>query len=349
MRAALFLIGIFWVAGTLHARAKSDVVVMNNGDRFTCEIKKLERGVLYASFDYVDGTMSIQWSKVARIESTQLFIVNTLDGSIYEGTIHSSQAEGEQPVKLEVLEPTQNLASTSRRDVVEISQSAQSFWKRISGNIDSGLIYTRGNDTTQYNVGAGLRLRHELWQGELDIVSTLSKSAELSAATRNQARLGARRYIGGRRRWFYSGASEFLQSSQQGISLQSTLGGGIGKLLKDTNNARFSLTGGLAYQSTRYDLRTSRLSPPNALAGMVSMDLHLFHFKKTTFDLSASALPVLTEPGRIRTYVNSAYSVQIISNLWIKFSFYGNWDNRPPIYLSGSDYGASSGVSWSFN
>ena len=36
------------LAGGLTARTKTDVVVMANGDRFTCEIKKLERGVLYA-------------------------------------------------------------------------------------------------------------------------------------------------------------------------------------------------------------------------------------------------------------------------------------------------------------
>ena len=27
---------------------------------------------------------------------------------------------------------------------------------------------------------------------------------------------------------------------------------------------------------------------------------------------------------------------------------YGNWDNRPPANFSGSDYGSSSGLSWTF-
>jgi len=29
-------------------------------------------------------------------------------------------------------------------------------------------------------------------------------------------------------------------------------------------------------------------------------------------------------------------------------SFYGNWDNQPPPGFSGSDYGSSSGLSWTF-
>jgi hypothetical protein len=31
-------------------------------------------------FDYIDGTASVDWSKVARLESNQIFIVKTQDG-----------------------------------------------------------------------------------------------------------------------------------------------------------------------------------------------------------------------------------------------------------------------------
>ena len=41
------------------AREKSDVLVMNNGDRLTCEIKGLDAGVLYVSFDYIKGTTEV--------------------------------------------------------------------------------------------------------------------------------------------------------------------------------------------------------------------------------------------------------------------------------------------------
>jgi hypothetical protein len=41
----------------LFAREKNDVIVMKNGDRFTCEIKGLSDGVLSVKASYVDGTM----------------------------------------------------------------------------------------------------------------------------------------------------------------------------------------------------------------------------------------------------------------------------------------------------
>ena len=72
-------------ATSLFARESTDVIIMNNGDRLTGKIKSLKSGVLSVSLDYVDGTISVDWLKVARFESNQLFVILTQDGSSYEG------------------------------------------------------------------------------------------------------------------------------------------------------------------------------------------------------------------------------------------------------------------------
>ena len=46
----------------LFARDTSDVIVLDNGDRLTGEVKSLKAGVLYVSPDYIDGTIAVQWS-----------------------------------------------------------------------------------------------------------------------------------------------------------------------------------------------------------------------------------------------------------------------------------------------
>ena len=38
----------------------------------------------------------------------------------------------------------------------------------------------------------------------------------------------------------------------------------------------------------------------------------------------------------------------IIGDLSWNFSFYGSWDSQPPATLPKSDYGTSSGLSWTF-
>ncbi|MGC2249852.1 MAG: hypothetical protein WA626_04200, partial [Acidobacteriaceae bacterium] len=67
------------------ARKSTDVIVMQNGDRFTGEVKALDAGVLYVSLPYVIQTLSVDWLKVARLESKQLFLVRTENGTVYKG------------------------------------------------------------------------------------------------------------------------------------------------------------------------------------------------------------------------------------------------------------------------
>src|SRR5215471_3919796 len=84
---AIILSAVLLAAAPLGARQKTDVIVMSNGDRITGEIKGLDAGVLKVDLDYVDGTISVQWLKVAHVESKQLFIVHSQDGSLYTGTL----------------------------------------------------------------------------------------------------------------------------------------------------------------------------------------------------------------------------------------------------------------------
>ncbi|HEY4050979.1 MAG TPA: hypothetical protein VGM27_29295, partial [Acidobacteriaceae bacterium] len=79
--APLIVSCVLLVTTPLFARPKSDLLIMNNGDHLTCEIKSLDASVLYVSLDYMNGTASLDWSKVRRVESKQLFLVKTEDGS----------------------------------------------------------------------------------------------------------------------------------------------------------------------------------------------------------------------------------------------------------------------------
>ena len=75
---------------------------MKNGDRMTCEIKTMDAGAVYVSLDYVDGTISVNWSRIARLESPRLFLVELDDGSIFSGHISAHPVEGTDSVLVEV-------------------------------------------------------------------------------------------------------------------------------------------------------------------------------------------------------------------------------------------------------
>ncbi len=103
-KLAVTLCCLFLMTTPLFARDSTDVIVMKNGDRFTGEIKGLNAGVLYVSMKYILGTSSVQWSEVARLESKQLFLVKTEDGSVYTGALDTATSSSGRPVKIEVAE-----------------------------------------------------------------------------------------------------------------------------------------------------------------------------------------------------------------------------------------------------
>ena len=343
----LILSFVLLLAMPLFARDKTDVMVMKNGDRMTCEVKGLDGGVLYVSFDYIDGTASVDWSKVARLESEQLFLVKTQDGSVYKGRLRTPDTAAERPVRIHIVETPEQETTINRSQIVQMVATSERFWQRFNGEVSFGVIYSKGNQSTQYTLGSQTVYVRERWNAQADFNSNLSSSAGANTSTRNSLDLSGRRLLPWNN-WFYSGLGAFLQSSEQGILLQSTLGGGVGRYLKNTNAARIAALGGVAWQNTNYRQSLVPLGKQNLAAGLISAEARLFQFSKTNLDLTAALLPAVSDPGRVRFNTNAAYYIKIFSNLKWNMSFYGNWDNRPPPGFSGSDYGTSSGLSWTF-
>lgn len=346
--ASVFLFALLlFLPIPLSARQSTDLIVMNNGDKFTCTIKGLEDGVLYVSLDYVVQTLSVDWSKVANVESAQLFLVKTQDGSVYRGTLKTLTKEGDKPVRIQVVETSESPAAIEQGHVIEIAQTSNSFWQRFSGAVNSGMTYSKGNENVQYTLGSNVEYLRQRWGAGASWNSNLSYSSGTTTSTRNQIALTGRRLLPWNN-WFYQGLGDFLQSSVQGIDLQTSAGGGLGRYLTNTNRATVAVVGGFAWQNTNYTQSTFSPGTQNLAAGLVAVDARLFKFNKTNLNVTAVIFPVLNDPGRVKFNTNATYYIKITGDLSWNVSFYGNWDNQPPPHFVGSDYGTSSGLSLTF-
>jgi hypothetical protein len=335
----------FFAATPLFARSSTDVVVMKNGDRLTCEIKKLDHGVLSISLDYVDGTVYVDWLKVERIESNQLFEVETADGSTYSGTLKSVTAAGDEPRRIEIREdqPTDQ-AVVTQTTVVRADQLGNSFWQNLHGSLSGNFMYSKSNGTAQYNFSSELYYRRERMLLSSAYTSAFSRADGAVTSTRNQFDVKGQHLMRWSS-WYYEGTGSFLQSSAQGIIFQSLYGAGIGRYLKNTNRVRFDVAGGLALQDTAYTEREAQKD----LVSFLAAELRAFHFKKDDLTITPVLIPSITDRGRTRFNLNATYKIQIISNLWWNVTLYGNWDSRPPVGLKGSDTSASTGITYSFH
>src|ERR1700739_1514409 len=150
----LCLLCLLSIDAHLFAREKADVLVMKNGDHLTGEIKGLDAGVLYVSFDYIDGTTSINWSEVASLESKQLFLVKTQDGSVYMGTLKTAVAGAARPVQIQVFQVAEHVHTIEKSKIVRMVATSDNFWQRFNGEVSFGTIYSKGNESTQDSLGA---------------------------------------------------------------------------------------------------------------------------------------------------------------------------------------------------
>jgi hypothetical protein len=346
IRAAI-LCSHLLLALPLFARESTDVIVMRNGDHLTGTIKALNGGVLYVGLPYVVQTLSVDWSKVAHLESKQLFLVRTEDGSVYNGTLNSSETAANRPIEVEVTETPEKEVKINSVQIVDVAQTSEKFLQRFTGGLNFGSIYSKGNETIQYNISGLVAYPRQRWGAQAGLSSNLSAASGTNTSTRNQLTFNAFHLLP-KKNYFYGGFDNFLQSAEQGISSQNAIGGGIGRFLTNTNRNVISVLVGAAWQNTVYSPTVAPIPTQKVATAMISGNVKLFRFNKTNLDLSAIALPALSDPGRVFVSTNATYYIKITGSLSWNVSFYGNWDTQPPGNLPGSDYGTTSGISWTF-
>ena len=78
------LIGL---SSSAFAKSLDDVVILNNGDRFTGEIKNLERGELEFKSSYMSQSVRLNWARVARLESKDQYLVLLTSGRVFTASI----------------------------------------------------------------------------------------------------------------------------------------------------------------------------------------------------------------------------------------------------------------------
>jgi putative salt-induced outer membrane protein YdiY len=331
----------------LFAQESQDVIVMKNGDRITGEIKGLSAGVLSVRVRYIDGRISVQWSQVAHLQSDKLYLVQTEGGVVYTGKLSTSGESDDPPIRIEVAATPEREVEIAQRQIISLGPTSDSFWHRFDGAVNTGFLYSKGNESVQYNLSSQVAYYRERWSSQVSFNSTFASSSGANLSTRNQTDISTLRLLRWNN-WFYAGTGSFLQSSVQEISLQTTLGGGIGRYLKNSNRASIYVLGGLGWQNAGYKQYTVDQGTQNTAVGFVATEIKTFKFKKTNLDVSASVVPAISGPRRVHFNTNAIYNIRFTPDLSWNFSFYGSWDSRPPETFPKSDYGTSSGLSWSF-
>ena len=145
---------------------------------------------------------------------------------VYTGKISTTGASNDPPIKIEIAEPPAKEVEVAQRKIIKLNQISEGFWHRFDGAVNTGLLYSKGNESTQYNLSSQVAYNRERWSSQLDFNSSFASNSGSNVTTRNQTDLSTLRLLRWNN-WFYAGTASFLQSSVQEINLQTTLGGGL--------------------------------------------------------------------------------------------------------------------------
>jgi putative salt-induced outer membrane protein YdiY len=340
----LVLVALVVYAAPARAKSKDDVVVLKNGDRMTGEIKKLQRGELIFKASYMADAVRLDWSKVARLESKDKYLIILTDGRLFTDNLRLSPSGGDAADNF-LIGAEKNAFKTEQKEVLRITPVEAGFFRQLEGTMDFGLSFTSGNDQYQTDFSSSVTYRkgiHTL-TGRLD--STFSGQTEGSSSARNQFTLDYRRQLSPR--WYAGGIFDLLRSDQQSLDRRVTVGGLLGRSLRQTERTRLSVFGGLAGTRDKYSATTGTPKTTNADA-LAGVDFSTFRF--TTTDISSRLLvyPSLTTPGRTRMQFNADLRIKLVKDLYWGFHLYENYDSKPPVSAERNELGASTSLGWKF-
>ncbi|MCU0407194.1 MAG: hypothetical protein MUE64_09585 [Ignavibacteriaceae bacterium] len=144
---------------------KTDVVILNNGDKITGEVKYLRVGILTYKTDNME-TVEIQWNKIKSIETKNFFEVEVSDGRVFYGSISPSHDEGMMTVNGVTID--HNLFM---KYIARINRIKESFWDILDGHIKLGFSFTKASQVGQLSLGGSAKYRTKIYFSELSLNS----------------------------------------------------------------------------------------------------------------------------------------------------------------------------------
>jgi Protein of unknown function, DUF481 len=343
-RRILFFVLIFSCLGATAQAKRKDVVIMNNGDHFTGEVKRLENGLLYVEVDYVSSNIGLDWNQVHSVQSTATYRIVLNNGKILEGKIEKVSPEMAKKEDFVIREATEEVELPST-EIVSMETKKPTFWRQLQGAIDFGYSFASGNSQTTINATTSAAYRTAGWEVATAYDSTFGGQAGASKTNRQDLQTTFTKYLN--RNSYLLALSDFLHSSQQDLTLRTTLGGGYGRYLKRTTNSNLSWVAGVVLVSESFNTSAGQPSDQSAEA-LVGLQYNLVRFNFGEFDSQLLTFPGLSDTGRIRLTTNNVLTIKLRNNFHLAFTFWDNFDSRPPMTAKRNELGVSSGIGWSF-
>jgi hypothetical protein len=319
--------------------AKTDIVLLKNGDRVTGEVKNLERGKLTLSTDSM-GTVYIEWAEIKEIFSSTGQAIELTNGQRFYGPL----AKGEDN-EMMVVKTEQGPVGVSAVDIVNMYPVEAGFWDRLDVSADLGFSWDKGSAVGKYNLGVTTELRNPRYLSRASFNSEVTSQEGRDDTSR--ATLDATHLVFRQNKRYHAFLGNMENNDELGVDLRVLVGAGYGAVPIRSQHNWLSIGAGLA---VNHEIPVGGDSETNLEAvGMVTYDYYKYSDPERSLRSDFRVFPSLTDAGRWRATFDTDFRLELVSDLFWKLAFYASYDSDPlSVEGASSDYGVTSSLGYKF-
>lgn len=291
--------------------AAADQITMINGDRLSGRIQRLDGGKLMITTDMA-GAVTLPWSNVGSVVSTQPLYVILKDGRVFTGTIVNAQGgmrlqDSSQSIVVprESIVTVRSFEEQAQYQRVEERKLAPHLLDPWTGFVDLGVSLSRGNaDVTTYTLnGNGVRTRPTTKLSlYFNSLYATNRNQPPPGVTANVRRGGARMEWNFNPKQFAFVSADFEFDELQRLDLRSVGAAGFGRHVVKTGRNTFDLFGGATGNRELFATGLKRLSAEALLSEESSHRINTL----LTFRQKIALYPNLTNTGQYRAAGDSS-------------------------------------------
>ena len=324
--------------------AKTDVVLLVNGNTITGEIKSLEFGSLRYSTDSM-GTVSIDWEDIVSITTKQTLQVEVSDGTRYFGVLDSAEDRFEIKVRTQSEEIDLHTSRIVRMTPIDAQES---FLERLDGSFSFGFDTEKSSEVTTLRTAADISYRTRKYlvglSGTLNVTDQPGSDAANETRRRENIGLNYQRFRNNR--WFTDWTAGWERHDELGILSRYSLGAALGRYLVQTNQNQFSMTAGL--NVTRESFIGEDESTANAEGRLQVRYLHRSIVPESNIILTTKVFPLLEDPSVYRTETDLIFRREFIDDLYFDVTLSHSYNSEPPTGAQKVDYTVTTSIGYSW-
>ena len=320
--------------------AKTDVVILVNGNAVTGEVKGLEFGSLRYSTDSM-GTVNIDWEDIVSVTSEQSLQIELADGTRYFGKLYPP----DERHFVRIVTASQEVVIESS-EVVRITpiETSESFLERLDGSFSFGIQTQKSSEVTTSNLAADVSYRTRKYLFGTRLNSSVTDQPNEPTSARQSISFNYQRFRPNR--WFTDWFTGWEKNDELGIAGRGSAGVALGRFITQTNRSQLSLA--LGVQGARSSFIGEDESTTEGEGRIEIRYLRRRLSPETSFRFTSTIYPLLSDVSQYRAESDLSLRREVFEDLFLELGVGFSYLSDPPTGGEKSDYTATTSIGYSF-